>query len=356
MAQETKENEIRIFFSWQSDDDFSQREIRAALRDACSRIEAQPSKTDARLVVEEATTRVPGSPNIPDEIRRKIEEADIFVCDISTVNRSAEGVSRPTPNPNVVFELGYAVAHLGWNRIIMLFNKAVGDFDKDPPFDFDRHRISPFQLDGATVKTDKQGKSDLRSLLACAVELVIDTDPKRPADMRHLSPEELRRKRDIDNLNRILAAIHWPSIDEHVRNLPNNIAQDLFYYWAGFDGIYVSSIFHINDVQLAEELAKFHEHWRRTLSFGEHYSANHSGTSIFKYSPVPTDTERRDWKAIEKAAREMNRAMEILLKDIRIRFVEIDITELSAIAKRDLIADEERFEQRRAKRGSLSST
>jgi hypothetical protein len=75
-------------------------------------------------VVERDTEGVAGSPDIAKTIFRKIERADVFVCDISIIHQQTP--ERPTPNPNVLIELGYALNALGEHKIIMVMNKAYG--------------------------------------------------------------------------------------------------------------------------------------------------------------------------------------------------------------------------------------
>ncbi len=143
-----KKSSFVVFYSWQSDlpDETNRRIIREALRDASSRLEEAFSQRQLRVVVDEATRGKPGSPNIPETILEKIRGADVFVCDITTINVGRPVDHRAVPNPNVAIELGYAVAHLGWNRIVMLFNTAHGTFPGDAPFDIDRHRASPYHF------------------------------------------------------------------------------------------------------------------------------------------------------------------------------------------------------------------
>jgi hypothetical protein len=102
---------IRIFYSWQSDSSrkTNLNAIREGLAEACKRIEN--SHSGLKLVPDEATRDTSGSPNIALKIIEKIEAADIFVADVTTI--TAPGGKRPCPNPNVGFELGYAVASLG---------------------------------------------------------------------------------------------------------------------------------------------------------------------------------------------------------------------------------------------------
>lgn len=98
----------RIFYSWQSDSPrkTNLNAIRKALARACKRLKkANPT---LMLVPDEATRDTSGSPNIALKILEKIEESGIFIADITTV--TPKGAKRPCPNPNVGYELGYAVA------------------------------------------------------------------------------------------------------------------------------------------------------------------------------------------------------------------------------------------------------
>lgn len=64
---------------------------------------------------DEATRGVFGSPNIVAKIHEKIELCDVFVADITTV--TSPRAKRSCPNPNVGYELGFAVAHIGWDFV-----------------------------------------------------------------------------------------------------------------------------------------------------------------------------------------------------------------------------------------------
>lgn len=116
----TKRNEIKVFYAWQSDWQTASNRalIRHALRAASNAVESLAG-APLRIDIQEATRDEPGSPNIPALILAKIESSDIFICDISTINRGAPTAFRRVPNPNVTFELGYAAAHLGWDRVVM---------------------------------------------------------------------------------------------------------------------------------------------------------------------------------------------------------------------------------------------
>ncbi|KRR05582.1 hypothetical protein CQ10_13835 [Bradyrhizobium valentinum] len=98
----------------------------------------------------------------------KIAVADVFVADVSIINA---GAPRPTPNPNVLVELGYAVAQLGWDNIILVQNSAFGGPEL-LPFDLRGRRTVVYDAsdgsDRAKVKALLQGR--LEAGLRAAME------------------------------------------------------------------------------------------------------------------------------------------------------------------------------------------
>ncbi|WP_420917155.1 TIR domain-containing protein [Dictyobacter halimunensis] len=106
------------------------------------------------MEIDEATRDEAGSPNILQTILKKITKADIFICDVSIINATSKH-GRKVPNPNVVFELGYAVSELGRERIILLFNTAYGTH-QDLPFDFKPHRATSYHLDEGKLNEGEQ--------------------------------------------------------------------------------------------------------------------------------------------------------------------------------------------------------
>jgi hypothetical protein len=187
-------------------------------------------------------------------ILRKIQTADAFICDITTINLKYNPTPRDrVPNPNVVFELGYAVALLGWERIIMVFNKAFGAFPDDMPFDFDRHRASHYHLDllGASDETAaKTTRTALASLCREAIKQILLSKPERPAMLSNDSPSTIRRRRDVDTLRYLLTNIHVPTLDKYVEGLPRYCDDSVLYFWEGFNAMWQSSLTHFYDDKL----------------------------------------------------------------------------------------------------------
>ncbi len=114
---------LRVFYSWQSDlpERANAQLIRSALLETATTL-AEDENQSIKLICDEATRDVPGSPDIVDSIFEKIQRADVFVCDISKVHETLtpDGEVRKFCNPNVAIELGYAVRELGWSRVILL--------------------------------------------------------------------------------------------------------------------------------------------------------------------------------------------------------------------------------------------
>jgi hypothetical protein len=92
-----------VFFSWQVDTETpgGRNFIERALERASSQIGQDTTVEEAvrDLAVDRDTKGVAGSPPIVDTIFRKIDQAAVFVPDLTFIGRRPDG--RPTPNPNV---------------------------------------------------------------------------------------------------------------------------------------------------------------------------------------------------------------------------------------------------------------
>src|SRR5688572_27245270 len=115
---------MRIFFSWQS---WNSRKtnwyfIEEAIKNAIKNINARDD-IELELALDRATDGESGAVDIADTILKKIEECDVFVCDITFVSEFINADDKTVhkiPNPNILFELGYAAKCLNdWNRIIL---------------------------------------------------------------------------------------------------------------------------------------------------------------------------------------------------------------------------------------------
>jgi hypothetical protein len=329
---------VSIFFAWQSDlaENRHRFFIRQGLIESAASIQG---KTPARrITIDEATSNTAGSPHIPSTILNKILEADMFVCDVTTI-RAASGQEKPVPNPNVVYELGFAVATLGWDRIVLLFNEESGQFPDDMPFDFDRQRASPFK---ASDPPSPGEKAKVRALLTTAIQAIIDHDPAWPG--AQIPPEQRKRQRDILQIARVLSTLHLPTIDEHIAHLPSRISDRALTCWLSLHGVVANSLYHIYDAELNESVIQFHNAFALTT---EHDEAYHSaaGGAFYTFSPIGEGAygraQQATWDLIAKAARDMRIALDALLALVRAKFVEVDVEAASDEAAKELRAEAE---------------
>lgn len=327
-----------IFYSWQSDSPkkTNLNAIRSALKKACKRLEA--AEPALKLVPDEATRDTSGSPNIALKILEKIEAADIFVADVTTV--TPPGADRPCPNPNVGYELGYAVAMLGWDRVILLFNDTIGNFPADLPFDFVQNRTSPYSF----AETDPASKGNaLAAFLEMAVKAVIDKNPKRPAELRGLTPKKIRHDHDVENMRWLMRTLHIPTLQDHIESLPHVISAKALWFFETFRGVAANALFSVYDPVLNAAVDKLHHSWSAALAHDNEYHDTPSGKTYVFTNPgdLPLSGERDEvWGAIDAARRAMAEAIMAILDRLRSDYLEIKINKTNKRAWKAYVADQ----------------
>ncbi|MFU2207788.1 hypothetical protein [Solidesulfovibrio sp. C21] len=174
-----------IFYSWQSDlpNNTNRGFIESVIKKAIEHVNKN-EEYELYLTLDRDTQGSPGAPNISQEILKKIQSSDAFVADISIVTGDKEESKRLSPNPNVLLELGYAIAILGWERIVLFFNENYGDGD-DLPFDIRQHRRMNYSLAQDGIKSEVRNnlvaafKSSLHDLIKCGK----NTGPEKLPDL-----------------------------------------------------------------------------------------------------------------------------------------------------------------------------
>lgn len=166
---------FNVFYSWQSDLD---KKANNHFIKNCIDVAIKELKKEGYISViprlEKDTQGSTGSPRIADTILKKIDASHLFISDITIINFTRRNKSlqkRLTPNPNVLFELGYALNRLGWERIICLNNAAFSQIT-DMPFDLKQNRISEYNFNGKDKKVEAKAK--LVNLLKIAIKAIID--------------------------------------------------------------------------------------------------------------------------------------------------------------------------------------
>ena len=322
---------IRVFFSWQSDlpKDINIKMIRNALAAACKA--QKMTKPKINIVLDEATRNTTGSPNITQKILEKIEESDIFIADITTVTGSKIG--RPCPNPNVSYELGYAVANLGWDRVILMFNTKFGQFPNEVPFDFAQHRAFPFD-------SDKITKDQLKAFLLSALNAIIEKSPKRPSELKGKSKEKIEHERDSENMKWLMSNLHIPTLDDLIESLPHIIPNKAMYFFEMFNGVVTKSLFDLYDPVLKKEVEKLNVNWREAISYGHEYHQNPGNTlHIFgSVGDMPLDADRqKNWDSIQEASNQMRMSLKAILERVRKDYLGIDIKKTNKRAWKDYV-------------------
>ncbi len=127
----------RIFYSWKSGHEKLNRYFIKDSLERAAKILGRELELELEEAprVDEATAGVAGWPDIITTILQKIEQCDVLVADLTNADPATD---RMSPNPNVMFELGYAFAKLDHAMIVIVMNAAFfppGKGIADMPFD-----------------------------------------------------------------------------------------------------------------------------------------------------------------------------------------------------------------------------
>jgi hypothetical protein len=162
-------------------------------------VEVESAVREVGVEVDRDTQGVAGWAPIVDTIFRKIDSAAIFVPDLTFVGTRLDG--RPTPNPNVLVECGWALKSLQYERILPIMNVRYGSPTGDAmPFNM-RHLRHPVQYeldesaneqDRRTVRTQLIGdiRKALRPMLALDAIRNLLPQPPKPEPFRAVSPRQ----------------------------------------------------------------------------------------------------------------------------------------------------------------------
>lgn len=215
-------NKCRVFYSWQSDlpNSTNRGFIQKALQDAVRSIRNDDS-IEVNPVVDRDTVGVPGSPDIANTIFAKIDESDVFACDVSIINQGKG--SRPTPNPNVLIELGYAVKSLKSERIIMIMNTGFGDPEL-LPFDLSKKRVARYRVAEDSVDKATERKK-LTQLLDDAIRAIVSHAEKVKAK-RKRSGDKSKLKEECEEVLQDGNKQEWRGlVDELCRDIPKRLLE-----------------------------------------------------------------------------------------------------------------------------------
>ena len=210
---------VKLFYSWQSDIDkhINFKFIEEAISNAITKVEKE--NPNITIEADRDTKGEAGAVNIKEVILDKIKESDIAVFDISVVNAECSCKKiRKNINPNVAFELGFAVATVGWNNIILIFNENYGEL-KDIPFDLQGHRVLTYKFDGDNVKR-KSCLNNLSKSLEDAIDKIIN-NPHTVSENED-NRKEIERSKDKIVIEEFFNKLNINDFDVFYRNFNEN--------------------------------------------------------------------------------------------------------------------------------------
>jgi hypothetical protein len=266
----------KVFYSWQSDlpnalnRGFIEKALTAAignlspLQDAHV-LTANRPKDKMGIALDQATRGAAGAVHIAHSILEKIRQADVFVADVSTINKGTRKF-RKCPNPNVLFELGYAWSTLGENRVLLVFNEATTKAAIDIPFDIRGHKYISYTLSrGSSSEQKKIELNQLRSKLQSEISTILAADSPRPQELEGMSEIEIRRAHDREALAQIFSHINLDVLDSHLHEAPRYRSYGIVVLWDEFDGFFSRSGFHVHDPELSRILSAFAGAWEKSI-------------------------------------------------------------------------------------------
>ena len=321
-------NDLIVFYCWQSD--LPHNKNKDYIKDVLEKIRRELfEEISINIVIDEATRDLLGSDKISHAILKKIQESDIFICDVSIINNEAFHI-RPVPNPNVLFELGCAVSFLNWERIIMIFNEEFGTL-QSLPFDLEKHRTTLYNSNDYNLDSDRIFINSIKNKIVAIW--------KQNPIKGYLSPEtreiKIKYKKDIENIEKFLRTFLISLIDQHVENAPREINTDIYLFFEEMERLlsYNSYNFNIYDNELKELIYSFYYYWKDSLPNlyeSEYYHYVSDTISIFSNpgdAPL-NENQEKIWKRIEENKQLMHNCLYKILELIRRVYIEVDISSI----------------------------
>lgn len=140
----TDNKSFTVFFSWQSDVPENSDLLRSFIKISIKKLE---TTQNVNVLYDEASRSVVGSQKVEEVILEKIRACDVFIADITPITRieTEEGEKKRIkllPNPNVAFELGYAMHCLPMEQVLIVLPTGISHGQL--PFDFNHNRLIEF--------------------------------------------------------------------------------------------------------------------------------------------------------------------------------------------------------------------
>jgi len=219
--------EPTIFYAWQNDTPrHVNRFLVRDLLEGVSKNIGNDAKVEDSPRLDYDTQGISGTPEIASTIFSKIKQCAVFVADVTFVGASPSmapnGESKLLPNPNVLLELGFASATVGWERIIAVMNERYGPAEEQV-FDIKSRRYPiRYTVDPHSRAGLDETKRQLCISLEMAIRLALRSQYEAVEDViRSLDARSLEMLRDHAG-----HTLFWRSEDNTV---VANMAMDMAY-------------------------------------------------------------------------------------------------------------------------------
>ena len=204
---------IKVFYSWQNDTDskcnryFIRDAAEKAIKELNKEFLFEPSPRPDFAELDHDTKGIPGHPEIVNTILEKIRNCHIFIADLTFVGttwgnkanhqNTSKVISdcKFLPNPNVMFELGYAFNVLDDSRFIFVQNTEYG-LPESGIFDLAhrRHPLTYALSPNSTAGQLKQVLKDLSHIIKMALRDILENGVLE--EMRQAAERSLAKVRD----------------------------------------------------------------------------------------------------------------------------------------------------------------
>jgi hypothetical protein len=178
-----------IFYAWQAQrpPKCNRNLIEDALERALKEV-AQDQEEPVEFELDQDAQGVTGALDISTTILLKINNCSVFVADITPVGSLING--KATPNPNVLFELGYAWHELGESHIILVLNEAFG-VPEDLPFDISKRSLVRYHRDPEAADGPGSVRSALVGRFRSLIAAMARDDQLRPLHERGMTETDI---------------------------------------------------------------------------------------------------------------------------------------------------------------------
>jgi hypothetical protein len=189
----------------------------------------------------------------------------------------------------------------------------------------------------------------LAGTLKTALEQIIVSNPKRPAEHEDTTPEETQYKRDVETVRFLLTHLPIDLIEAFIERLPGLVLGDIFHFWEGFHAIWTSMLTHIYRPELREILSRLHDTWEATVSFGHNYSTFGDNYSFNWGDGFPSVDRKKledRWNEIQQTANALRVALHEFINIVNHDYIEINLIDTTRDAHERYRKFSEDYERR----------